>query len=60
MKTTPCSHGFEIYRPGQTDRLIELIYKIVMSKQGMGIMTLVYFWTIAMMLKTNVTMLFMT
>ncbi len=27
-KTTPCSHGFKIYRPGQTDRLTELIYKI--------------------------------
>jgi hypothetical protein len=28
-KTTPCSHGFKIYRPGQTDRLTELIYKII-------------------------------
>jgi hypothetical protein len=28
-KTTPCSHGFKIYRPGQTDRLTELIYRIV-------------------------------
>jgi hypothetical protein len=27
-KTTPYSHGFKIYRPGQTDRLTELIYKI--------------------------------
>jgi len=27
-KTTPCSHGFKIYRPEQTDRLIELIYMI--------------------------------
>jgi hypothetical protein len=28
MKTTSCSHGFKIFRPGQTDRLTELIYKI--------------------------------
>jgi hypothetical protein len=27
-KTTPCSHGFKIYRLGQIDRLTELIYKI--------------------------------
>ncbi len=32
MKTTPCSHGFKIYRPGQTDKLIELIYRISESK----------------------------
>ncbi len=28
-KTTPYSHRFKIYRPGHTDRLTELIYKIV-------------------------------
>jgi hypothetical protein len=27
-KTTPCSQGFKIYRPGQIDRLIELIVYI--------------------------------
>jgi len=27
-KTTPCSHGFKIYRPRQTDRLTKLIYKM--------------------------------
>ncbi len=27
-KTTPCSHGFKIYCPGQTDKLTKLIYKI--------------------------------
>jgi hypothetical protein len=28
MKITPYSHEFKIYRPGQTDKLTELIYKI--------------------------------
>jgi hypothetical protein len=27
-KTTPCSHRFKIYHPGQIDKLTGLIYKI--------------------------------
>jgi len=36
-KTTPCSHGFKIYCPGQTDRLTELIYKILRLFVGLSL-----------------------